>query len=100
MFAAFRFEVLKFSSFHLYQKCPFKTFYGLDDILKVSKTSKLHVQTRPTFTAIAPLNFYPLPWIPRNRSTRFLSIAMDVSPAGEEIGACYVAGVAAGRGEG
>ena len=37
----------------MYQKCPFKTFYGLYNILKVSKTSKLQPQTRPTFTAIA-----------------------------------------------
>ena len=53
LLAAFRFEVFKFSSFHLYQKWPFKTFYGLYNILKVSKTSKLQLQTRPTFTAIA-----------------------------------------------
>ena len=37
----------------MYQKCPFKTFYGLYSILKVSETSKLPLQTRPTFTAIA-----------------------------------------------
>ena len=53
MLAAFRFEVFKFSSFHFYQKCPFKNFYHLYNILKVSKTSKLQLQTRPTFTAIA-----------------------------------------------
>ena len=40
-------EVIKFSSFHLYQKCPSKTFYGLYNISKVSKTSKLQLQTRP-----------------------------------------------------
>ena len=53
LLAAFQFEVFKFSSFHLYQKCPFKTFYGLYNILKVSKTLKLQRQTRPKFTAIA-----------------------------------------------
>ena len=53
MLAAFRLEDFKFSSFHLYQKCPFKTFYGLYNMLKVSNMSKLQLQTRPTFTAIA-----------------------------------------------
>ena len=53
MLAAFRFEVFKFWSFHLYQKSAFKTFYGLYNILKVSKTSELQLQTRPTFTTIA-----------------------------------------------
>ena len=37
----------------MYQKCPFKTFNGLYNILKVPKTSKVQLQTRPTFTAIA-----------------------------------------------
>jgi hypothetical protein len=32
-------EVFKFSSLHLYQKCPFKTFHGLYNISKASKTS-------------------------------------------------------------
>ena len=45
---------LKFSRFHLYQKCPFKTIYVLYNILKVSKTSKFQLQRRPTFTVIAP----------------------------------------------
>ena len=53
MLAAFRLEVFKFSSFHLNQRFPFKAFYGLYNMLKVSKTSKLQLQTRPTFTAIA-----------------------------------------------
>jgi hypothetical protein len=53
LLAAFRVEVFKFSSFHLYQKCPFKIFYGLYNILNVSKTSKLQIETRPTITAIA-----------------------------------------------
>jgi len=37
----------------LYQQCPFKTFYSLYNISKVSETSKLQLQTRPTFAAIA-----------------------------------------------
>ena len=39
--------------FHLCQKCPLQTFYSLYNVFKVSKTSKLQLQTRPTFTAIA-----------------------------------------------
>ena len=57
LLAAFRFEVFKFSSLHLYQKYPFKTLYGLYNISKVSETSKLQLQTRPTITG--------------NRSTQF-----------------------------
>ena len=37
----------------MYQRCPFKTFYGLYNFSNVLKTSKLQLQTRPTFTAIA-----------------------------------------------
>ena len=37
----------------MYQKCLFKTFYGLYNFSNVLKTSKLQLQTRPTFTAIA-----------------------------------------------
>ena len=39
--------------FYLYQKCLLQTFYGLCNISKVSKTSKIQLQTRPPFTAIA-----------------------------------------------
>ena len=42
--------------FYLYQKCSFKPSYGHCNILKVSKTSKFELQTRPTFTAIALQN--------------------------------------------
>ncbi len=51
LLAALQLEVFTFSSSDLYQKCPFQTFYGLYNILRVLKASKL--QTRPSFTAIA-----------------------------------------------
>ena len=79
LLAAFRSEVFKFPSFHLYQKCLFKTFYGLYNILEVSKTSKLQLQTRPTFTAIALvrcilalLEFFSSPQNEEMRSQRFV----------------------------
>ena len=68
MLAAFRFEVFKFSSLHLYEKCPLKTFCGLQNILKVSKTSRLRLQTRPTSTAKDLPQCTPKP-IPRVKVT-------------------------------
>jgi len=41
----FRVGELKCSSFHLEQECPFKTFYNLYNILKVTKTSTHQVKT-------------------------------------------------------
>ena len=43
-----------FSSFHLYQECPFRTFYDLDNLSIVWKAPKREVEKGLTITANAP----------------------------------------------
>jgi hypothetical protein len=51
MLAAFRLSDFDFWRFHCYQECPFKNLCDLYNILNVSTSRNLKIETQPTFIA-------------------------------------------------